>query len=264
MPAPRLRAAVASLVMLGLLAAPLLLAPHGYLTGPRRHRLRTAPVTAAELEARLGPVRYSQGYEELVVRDFFDDAWRGRFVDVGAGHYRHHSTTYFLERHRGWRGVAVDANAGYAADYARFRPHTTFVTAFVGDHDGGEADFAVARNPLFSSGVLPLPADAVARRVKVPRRTLDRILQERGVGRVDFLSIDVEGAEAAVLAGLDLRRYRPALVAVEVDKPGRERIFAAFRAAGYRELEAYRGVNEWNAFFTPVGGPAATKALDNK
>jgi FkbM family methyltransferase len=260
-------AALGSVALLALLATPLLLAPPGYLTGPRRHRVRTAPVTAAELEARLGPARYSQGYEELIVRDFFADAWRGRFVDVGAGHYRDHSTTYFLERHRSWRGVAVDANADWAADYARFRPRTTFVTAFVGDREGGEAEFAVARNPLFSSGVLPLPADAVVRRVRVPRRTLDAILQERGLGRVDFLSIDVEGAEAAVLAGFDLRRYRPALVCIEVDKPGRERLFDWFRAAGYRELDAYRGVNEWNAYFTPIAPapvPPGAKTVDTK
>jgi FkbM family methyltransferase len=252
-------AAVGSLAMVALLAAPLLLAPPGYLTGPRRHRVRPAPVTVAELEARLGPARYSQGYEELVIRDFFDDAWRGRFVDVGAGDYRHHSTTYFLERHRSWRGLAVDANADYAAGYARFRPRTTFVTAFVGGRDGGQADFAIARNPLFSSGVLPLPADAVVRRTRVPRRTLGGLLAEHGIARVDFLSIDVEGAEAEVLAGLDLRRWRPALVCVEVDKPGREGLFAHFRAAGYRELDAYRGVNDWNAYFTPV-----EKAVDIK
>ncbi len=250
----RVVAALASVGMLALLVAPLLLAPHGYLRGPRRHRVRTAPVTAAELEARLGPARYSQGHEELVIRDFFDDAWRGRFVDVGAGHYRHHSTTYFLERHRSWGGVAIDANAAYAADYGRFRPRTRFVTAFVADHDGGEADFAVAQNPLFSSGVLPLPADAVARRVRVPRRSLESILRERGLARNDFLSLDVEGAEAAVLAGFDIRRHHPALVCVEVDKPGRDALFRYFAAAGYRELDAYRGVNEWNAFF----------ALDNK
>jgi len=248
-------AVVGSLAMVALLAAPLLLLPHGYLAGPRHHRVREAPVAEAELLRRLGPARYSQGYEELIVRDFFADAWRGTFVDVGAGHYRHHSTTYFLERHRSWRGLAVDANADYAADYARFRPRTTFVTAFVGDRDGGEADFAVARNPLFSSGVLPLPADAVTRRARVPRVTLDRLLARSGVTRIDFLSIDVEGAEAAVLAAFDLRRYRPALVCVEVDKPGRARLFEHFRAAGYRELVAYRGLNEWNAFFTPGAGP---------
>lgn len=56
-----------------------------------------------------------------------------------------------------------------------------------------------------------------------------------------------------MLAGFDLRRSRPALVCVEVDKPGRERVFDHFRAAGYRELEAYRAVNEWNAWFAPAG-----------
>src|SRR5262249_54528071 len=126
--------------------------------------------------------------EELIVRDFFDDAWRGAFVDVGAGHYRDDSTTYFLEHHRAWHGIAVDANVEYAADYARFRPRTRFINAFVSNRVGGVTDFAVAQNPLFSSGARPLPADAVVRRVKVPTTTLDRILAEQHVRRFDFLS----------------------------------------------------------------------------
>src|SRR5262249_49507417 len=159
----------------------------------------------------------SQGYEELIVRDFFDDAWRGVFVDVGAGHYRDDSTTYFLEHHRSWHGIAVDANVEYAADYARFRQRTRFINAFVSDRAGGVAAFAIAQTPLFSSCERPLPADAVVRRVKVPTSTLDRILDEQHVRRFDFLSIDVEGAEFAVLQGLNLHRFRPSLICIEIE-----------------------------------------------
>ena len=234
------------------LTVTLLALPHGFLLGPRHVRIRTTPPAEDELLARLGPALYSQGYEELIVRDFFDDAWRGTFVDVGAGHYRDDSNTYFLEQRRGWHGIAVDANADYAADYARFRPHTAFINAFASDRAGALADFAIAQNPVFSSGARALPPDAVVRRVKVPTTTLDRILDQHHIRRFDFLSIDVEGAELAVLRGLDLRRYRPWLICIEIDPAARESIYAHLHAAGYRELEVYHALNEWNAYFTPA------------
>ena len=244
------------LAVLGILGAALILTlfalPHGYLLGPRHPRIRRVAPTEEELLARLGPALYSQGYEELIVRDFFDDAWRGVFVDVGAGHYRDDSNTYFLEQRRGWHGIAVDANAEYAADYARFRPHTAFINAFVSDRVGAVADFAIAQNPVFSSGARELPPDAVVRRVKVPTTTLDRILGEHHVETIDFLSIDVEGAELAVLQGLDLHRYRPTLICIEIDPAARERIFAHLHAAGYVELDVYHALNEWNAYFIPA------------
>jgi FkbM family methyltransferase len=50
--------------------------------------------------------------------------------------------------------------------------------------------------------------------VAVPLRSLDSIAAETGFDRVDLLKIDVEGHEAAVLAGGSemLRRFRPALI----------------------------------------------------
>jgi len=247
------RLVLAGLGVLGaVLFVTLLALPHGFLVGPWHHRIRRVSPSEDELIARLGPALYSQGYEELIVRDFFDDAWRGVFVDVGSGHYRDDSNTYFLEQHRRWHGVAVDANVEYAADYARFRPRTRFINAFVSNRAGAVADFAIAQNPVFSSGARPLPPDAVVRRVKVPTTTLAQILAAEHVRKIDFLSIDVEGAELAVLQGLDLRRYRPSLICIEIDPAARDRIFEHLHAAGYRELDAYHALNEWNAFFTPT------------
>jgi len=46
---------------------------------------------------------------------------------------------------------------------------------------------------------------------------MDSILAEAGFDRVDFLSVDVEGAELAVLRGLSIARYRPRLILIEDD-----------------------------------------------
>ena len=54
-----------------------------------------------------GEKLYSQHDEELLIRHFFGDRRGGFFLDVGAGHYRRNSTTYYLEKHLGWSGVAV-------------------------------------------------------------------------------------------------------------------------------------------------------------
>ena len=52
--------------------------------------------------------------------------------------------------------------------------------------------------------------------VVVPARTLSSILDARGIPQIDFLSLDLEGYEAAALRGLDLERHRPAILLVEI------------------------------------------------
>ena len=50
----------------------------------------------------------------------------------------------------------------------------------------------------------------------VPAETLSSILDRVGAPEVDLLSLDVEGFEPSVLAGLDLDRHAPRWVLVEV------------------------------------------------
>jgi len=46
--------------------------------------------------------------------------------------------------------------------------------------------------------------------------TLDDLLGREGVAHVDFLSLDIEGAEPAALAGFSIGRFQPALACVEI------------------------------------------------
>lgn len=51
---------------------------------------------------------------------------------------------------------------------------------------------------------------------EVPARTLSSILDEIGAPEIDLLSLDVEGFEPSVLAGLDLDRHAPRWMLIEV------------------------------------------------
>ena len=53
--------------------------------------------------------------------------------------------------------------------------------------------------------------------VDVPARTLTSILEEARVGRVDLLSLDVEGHEVSVLMGLDLELFAPHYILIETN-----------------------------------------------
>jgi FkbM family methyltransferase len=207
-----------------------------------------------ELEARFGRKLYSQHDEELIVRDFFNDRREGFFLDVGGGHYKVDSTTYYLEKHLNWSGISVDAAGEYAADYERYRPRTKFFNFFVSDKSDSLAKFYVSRrNWRLSTGDRDLAIQTGPHDEKtVPTTTLNDLLDEAAVTRIDFLSMDIEMYEPQALAGFDIHRFMPTLVAIETHPPVRDKILDYFRQHGYVEIERYSKLDPLNKFFTPA------------
>jgi FkbM family methyltransferase len=66
----------------------------------------------------------------------------------------------------------------------------------VGGTDGEREFYSSAAT--FLSGFIR--RDATQRTIKVPTRSLDSLIKELGIGRLDVLKLDVEGAEDEVLA----------------------------------------------------------------
>ena len=221
---------------------------------PKDTRARRFPskVDPAALHARYGGALYSQDDEETLIRAFFDDRRNGVFLDVGAGDPVKNSTTYYLEKHLGWHGIAVDALAEYAGDYARLRPATRFFSYFVGDKSGGKRDFYASPEKDFSSGTGDDPRGGAYQKRQVSTTTLDDLLAREGVAHVDFLSLDIEGAEPAALAGFTIGRYQPGLACIEIHSPAHGRAISEyFTLRGYREITAYRAMDPINRYFAP-------------
>lgn len=247
------------LILCGLLLAAILAA---FLLRPFRDKGAVAaglkrPVLADEMgpfKARLGPARYSSHDEELFVRDFFSDRRDGFFVDIGAGHYRDRSNTYYLEKELGWSGIAVDPLPGLAAGYVKHRPRTRFFPMFVSDASDRQVLLHVGDNSLFSSAQKGFTEEFTGVKAAIEVRTvrLDDLLAAEKVGRIDFLSLDVELHEPQALAGFDLGRFLPGLVCVEAHPQVRQQILDYFARRKYVVVAKYLRADPQNLWFMPL------------
>lgn len=198
---------------------------------------------------------YSQNDEELIIRDFFNDRKGGFFLDVGSYHWEELSTTYFLEKYLGWNGIAIDAQAGFAEGYKKYRPKTKFFSYAVTDHSGDTLKLYLtggtsSLNPEWYKYFVKKDADTkppVA--VDVPTITLNDLLDQNGVTKIDLLSMDIEGAEPAALAGFDIEKYRPELVLIEPTTNTRGPILAYLQQHGYERIDAYLARDKQSWYF---------------
>lgn len=220
----------------------------------------TPQATAGDI-LTTGKAIYSQLNEELIIRDFFQDRRGGFFVDVGASNPRYGSTTYYLEKHLGWSGIGVDALPEYGPSWKKKRPNSKFFAYAVTDRSGETVTFYRADWPAVSSlskeqAELFVGKDKVSA-IQVPTITLTKLLDDNGVTHIDFLSMDIEGAEPKALAGFDIERFAPELVCIEVlaEDEHRSKISEYFRSHGYERIEAYIKHDRVNWYFKPTTVP---------
>jgi FkbM family methyltransferase len=165
-------------------------------------------------------VSYSQFGEDACIDHVLGWPDTGFYVDVGCNDPRIDSVTYgFYER--GWSGIAIDANPAFAPLYRKLRPNDRFVTALVSrcPEPIEFVQFAESRVSSVSPAHVAEWAQRspITARTVVKPRTLDSILLEHGCPeRFDLLTIDVEGHDLAVLESLDIERFRPRCVLVEI------------------------------------------------
>jgi FkbM family methyltransferase len=167
---------------------------------------------------------YTQNLEDYHLSLAFAGQTTGRYIDIGAGHPVADNVSFWFYQ-RGWRGIVVEPQPELAALYTRLRPRDAVVQVLVGRANGSGDFFMVERLHGFSTTLEQHAQKAQAlgagyRRLQLPVVTLAVLCEAQGVDEIDFLKIDVEGAEAEVLAGGDFKRFRPKVIVAEAVAPG--------------------------------------------
>jgi hypothetical protein len=91
---------------------------------------------------------------------------------------------------------------------------------------------------------------------EVPTTTLNAVLDQAGIAKLDFMSMDIELAEPKALAGFDIDRFQPALVCIESHPHVRQQILDYFAAHNYVLVGQYLRIDPHNLYFRPQAQPA--------
>lgn len=204
---------------------------------------------------------YSQFDEEILIRHFFDDREEGFYLDVGCADWQRNSATLYLEKHLGWKGIAIDARDGLRPSWQALRPGAKFFNYIVTDHAGTKEKFYAAGDISSTNPdhVRSFPAtqdrDPQSMEREVPTITLNQLLDEQGVKKIDFMLMDIELGEPAALRGFDIKRFRPELVCIEAgNEQVREFLSKYFPENGYERIDEYLKYDAVNWYYRPKPG----------
>lgn len=162
---------------------------------------------------------YSQHGEDALLAEIFRDR-RGTCIEVGANDGITFSNTKYFEE-QGWACILVEPTPSLCEKIKKIRNARLFECAAT-DKEGEMTLFFSVEHDLYSSVEKQSTMAAELQRtqskilsINVSARRLDSILEETRTEEIDFVSIDVEGHELAVLLGFDIKKWQPGVILVE-------------------------------------------------
>jgi len=173
---------------------------------------------------------YSQHGEDFILDQMLQGQSNGYFVEVGCIDGLRFSNTLTFEE-RGWKGICIEAHADYIEPLRRNRPGSIVVHCAAGEAD--ESDVAFYANLRGSLSSLDRSREQHFKdnygeffhgysEQTVTKSRLDTLFDLYHVPEIDILSLDIEGYEVQAMRGLDLKRYRPRVMLIEVDSKAQE------------------------------------------
>jgi FkbM family methyltransferase len=181
----------------------------------------------------------------MILRRIFEKQDTGFYVDVGAHHPKRFSNTYFFYK-RGWRGINIDAMPKCMESFNRVRPRDINVEKPISNKKQILTYYAFNEPALngFSKKISEsrdgLDNYKVIFEKDIETSTLEEVLNEKlpENQEIDFLSIDVEGLDFEVIQSLNIQKYKPRVILVEVlgstlADIGEDKVYQFLKAAGY-------------------------------
>jgi FkbM family methyltransferase len=190
------------------------------------------------------------GQDMFLNRWFFKNRGRGFFIDVGAFDGTLGSNTSYFEKQLQWKGIAFEPNPS-AFEALRATRSCRLIQGCAYRRDGQVPFLALSERERRKGADSRLPSSQLSMvfdsthggamlsgipehmdqlqwlqwirkpmqlnqtLASVPCHRIDTVLNDSGVKIVDYLSIDVEGAELDVLCGIDFERVQVNVIGVE-------------------------------------------------
>jgi FkbM family methyltransferase len=169
-------------------------------------------------------ISYAQRFEDIFLAHCFGGRRAGFYIDIGSGHpvYDNTSFAFYLE---GWRGITVEPNPWLARLSRAVRPRDVHIEAAVGA-SAGEVTFHLIKDFHGLSTTIESHAGLArsqfgkdSEAIVVAMTTLSQVCDQHALETIDFLKVDVEGAEQDVLLNGNWHKHRPKVIVAEALAP---------------------------------------------
>ena len=165
---------------------------------------------------------YSMEGEDLVILKNITNKSNNFYVDVGCYHPLHLNNTYLLYK-KGWRGINIDVSK-YSIDLFNYmRPDDINIEAAISSNQNYIKVYYQKKLSQLTTTKKEISQKRMQGHIKeknIKAETLNSIINNSKYKnqRIDFLNIDIEGADLEALQSLDFNKYRPNIICVEIDK----------------------------------------------
>jgi hypothetical protein len=178
----------------------------------------------------------------------------GYFVEFGVADGVFLSNTCLLEKEMGWTGIIAEANPAFTQSIRENR--SCYVSnKCIFSRSGERIGFLPAKQGEFSRITSIVPDDSHERRgaraateIFVETISLNDLLVEaKAPFNIDYMSVDTEGSELAILTGFDFDRWNVKLISVEHNRTAaRESIHDLLISHGYsRKWPELSAFDDW-------------------
>ena len=158
--------------------------------------------------------------EDKIIVDYFKNIKNGFYVDAGCYHPTHLSNTHILFT-KNWSGINIDLSEFSISLFNHVRPNDVNVNAAVSNTENEITFYYQKDLSQLTTTVKAISRERMQGNIKekkIMALSLNSIINNsRFKNRViDFLNIDLEGAELSALNSLDFNVYRPKLICIEI------------------------------------------------
>jgi len=167
-------------------------------------------------------ISYAQNFEDVILNRVFADQASGFYIDVGAMDPVEGSVTkVFYDR--GWCGLNIEPEPRFHRKLAAERERDTNLNLALGEARETRLFYSFEDQGIstFSDSFRDYFIERGHRSTEVPCHvtTLADVCRAHCAGPIDFLKIDAEGWEGAILRGGDWANFRPRILLVEATEP---------------------------------------------
>ncbi|MGQ0739159.1 MAG: FkbM family methyltransferase [Bacteroidota bacterium] len=175
-------------------------------------------------------ISYSQNGEDVIIKDLFSSLGirQPTYLDIGANDPFLISNTY-LSYSKGSKGVCVEPNLYLFNKFKRNRKRDTCINAGIAFDEKTEADFYQFPQEANGLGTFSKQDAAfwettgndkigkykVESVIKTPLVNINEIMRQYFSPHPNFISLDVEGLDLAILQTIDFVKYKPEVFCVE-------------------------------------------------